>query len=206
VFMKPILFDFPMPIITPHLILKPPQIGDGDILNQAILESWQELHRFMAWAREKPSIDDSEEQVRLAVENWILKKNDEPYLPLFIFEKLTGQFVGATGYHHYDWTVPCIETGYWLRKSYSSRGFMTEAQNAITQYAFKQLGVKRISITCDADNERSKKIPERLGYVLEGTLKNNRRKPVTSELSDTLIYARYDLNDLPDLSVKWGEE
>lgn len=203
--MKPILFNFPIPIITPRLILKPPQVGDGVIVNEAVLESFDELHRFMDWAKEKPSVDDSEEHVRLAAANWILKRNDEPYLPLFIFDKITNQFVGATGYHHYDWFIPCIETGYWIRKSYAGQGFMTEAQNAITQYAFKQLGVKRITITCDVDNIRSKKIPERLGYTLEEILKANRKKPVTGELSDTLIYSRYDLKGLPNLIVEWGK-
>jgi ribosomal-protein-serine acetyltransferase len=65
------------------------------------------------------------------------------------------------------------------------------------------LGVKRITITCDSDNIRSKKIPERLGFSLEATLKENRRKPVTNELSDTFIYTRYDLNNLPELLVTW---
>ena len=119
-----------------------------------------------------------------------------------MFDKVTNQFVGGTGYHHYDWIVPCIETGYWIRKSYAGLGLMTEAVNAITQYAFKQLSVRRITITCDVDNVRSKKIPERLGYVLEATLKNNRKKPITGEISDTLIYSRYDLNELPDLTVE----
>lgn len=201
--MKPILFDFPMPIITPRLILKPPQVGDGVIVNEAVLESFDELHQFMPWAKEKPSIEDSEEYVRQAAANWILKNNDEPYLPLFMFDKVTNQFVGATGYHHYDWSIPCIETGYWIKKSYAGRGFMTEAQNAITQYAFKQLGVNRITITCDVCNIRSKKIAERLGYTLEGIFKANRKKPVTGELSDTLVYSRFNLNGLPDLTVEW---
>ena len=80
---------------------------------------------------------------------------------------------------------------------------MTEAVNAITQYAFKQLDVKRITITCDIANIRSKKIPERLGFSLEGTLKRNRRNLLTNEISDTLIYSRYDLKGLPDLAVTW---
>lgn len=201
--MKPILFDFPTPIVTPRLILKPPQVGDGIIVNKAVLETFDELHQFMHWAQEKPSIDDSEEHVRLAAANWILKRNEEPYLPLFMFDKKTNQFVGGTGYHHYDWIVPCIETGYWIRKTYTGQGLMTEAINAITQYAFKQLGVKRITITCDIDNLRSKKIPERLGYTLEGVLKANRKKPITNEVTDTLIYSKYDLNGLPDLTVEW---
>jgi len=74
---------------------------------------------------------------------------------------------------------------------------MTEAINALTQYAFSQMKVKRIAITCDADNVQSQKIPLRLGYVLEATLKSNRLKPVTAEIGDTLVYARYDLDSLP---------
>lgn len=178
-------------------------IGDGAILNEAILESFDDLHRFMHWAKNKPSIEDSEEQARLAAANWILKKNEEPYLPLYIFDRTTNNFIGAAGYHHYDWDIPSIEVGYWIRKSYAKQGLMTEAINALTQYAFKVLSVKRITITCDDDNTSSKNIPERLGFCLEGRLKKNRRKPLTDEISDTLIYSRYSLDGLPHLLVTW---
>jgi len=202
--MKPILLDLPMPIITPRLILRPPQIGDGIIVNEAILESYKVLSEFMLWSKKIPSVEESEEFARQAAANWILKNNDEPYLPLFIFDKETKHFIGGTGYHHYDWNVPSIETGYWIRNSCAGKGFMTEAVNALTQYAFKQLGVKRITITCDKDNIRSKKMTERLGFTLEGILKANRRKTLTNAISDTLVYSRYDLNGLTDLVVTWG--
>jgi RimJ/RimL family protein N-acetyltransferase len=200
--MKPILFDFPVPIETPRLWLRPPQIGDGPMVNEAILESLIALRPFMPWANETPSVDDTEEFVRLAAANWILKKNDEPYLPLFILDKQTNRFLGATGYHHFMWNVPCIETGYWLRNSSTGQGIMTEATNAVTRYAFKQLQVKRIAITCASDNHRSRKIPERLGYTLEAVQKSNR---LTSEnqLADTLVFTRHDLDKLPDLDVRW---
>lgn len=201
--MKPILFDFPLPINTPRLFLRQPMVGDGLILNEAVLESFDLLHRYMPWAKYKPSIDDSEEFVRQAAANWILKNNDEPYLSLFIFEKQTNKFIGATGYHNFNWDVPCIETGYWIRSTCSGKGLMTEAINAITQYAFRQLCVKRITITCDIDNLRSKRIPEKLGYTLEGTLKSNRLNPTTNEVSSTLVYSKYNLDGTDDLEVTW---
>jgi RimJ/RimL family protein N-acetyltransferase len=83
---------------------------------------------------------------------------------------------------------------------------MTEAINAITQYAFKQLCVKRIAITCSIDNVRSRKIPERSNYVLEGVLKANRLKPGSREVTDTLVFAKYSLDNLPSLSVTWNED
>lgn len=202
--MKPIRPDFPMPIITPRLLIRPVKIGDGAMFNEAIIESFEHLHRFMDWAKEKPSIEESEAHARLAAANWISKKQEEPWLQLCMIDKETNQFIGAVGFHHYDWEVPSVEAGYWIRRSCAQQGLMTEAINAMTQYACKQLVVKRIAITCDKDNERSIKIPERLGYVLEATLKNHRKKPVTGELSDTLVYARYDCEKLPDLEVTWG--
>ena len=82
---------------------------------------------------------------------------------------------------------------------------MTEAINAIARYAFLELKSKRIEIRCDIANVRSKKIPERLGFHLEATLKNNRINPQTKVISDTLVYALYDLDTLPLLSVQWGD-
>ncbi len=202
--MKPILIDLPMPIKTPRLLIRPPQMDDSNAVNSAIIESFDELHEFMDWANTKPSLKETEAYIQQALDNWILKKNDEPYLPLFMFDKVSDVFIGATGYHHYVWTVPCLETGYWIRSSHLGQGLMTEAINALTQYAFKQLAIKRIAITCDVYNTRSKKIPERLHYTLEGVLKCHRRKPISGELSDTLVYAKYSLKHLPLLTVEWG--
>jgi ribosomal-protein-serine acetyltransferase len=198
-----IIPHFPLPILTSRLCLRSPQVGDEVALNTAIVESYETLRMFMAWAKVCPSLEDSAEQVRLSVENWVYKKEQEPWLPLYIFDRHSDEFIGATGFHHQNWEIPSVEVGYWIRDSKSGAGLMTEAVNALTRYAFEVLGVKRIAITCDADNLRSKAIPERLGYQLEGRLKFHRRKPITNELSDTLVYARYELKELPSLIVNW---
>src|SRR5260221_2334498 len=137
--MTPIFINFPMPITTPRLFIRPPQIGEGAALNAAIIESFDNLHRFMDWAKVEPTLEESEEVVRLAAANWIVRKNEEPWLMLCIFDKNTQALVGATGFHHTLWEVPCMESGYWIRTAYAGQGLMTEAMNAITQYAFKQL-------------------------------------------------------------------
>lgn len=191
----PCLINIPTPIITPRLILRPPQIGDAAALHAAILESFDLLTQWMPWAKEKPTPEESEIFIRQAAANWILKKNEEPYLPLFMFDKTTHDFVGATGFHHFDWDIPSIETGYWIRTSYMGQGLMTEAVRALTQFAFLQLHVKRMTITCDPDNIRSRKIPERLGYTLESVIKSNRVN-ARGEVSDTLVFTRLDLEGL----------
>lgn len=201
--MKSTIPDFPMPILTPRLIIRPVQASDGILINEAVSESFDILHQFMDWADNKPSLAESNEYATLAAESWIHKAPEEPWLQLSIIDRITNEFIGGTSFHHFDWSVPSIETGYWIRTSRANQGLMVEAINALTQYAFKQLQVKRIAITCDRDNFRSKNIPEKLGYILEETLINHRKKPVTEELSDTLVYAKYDSKDLPPLLVTW---
>lgn len=200
---NPILLDLPTKIETPRLLLRPPHIGEGVILNQAVIESFELLHKFMVWAQTKPTLEESEEVVRREAANWIFKRKEDPELMFFILDKKSHDLMGATGFHTIDWDIPCLETGYWVRQKYAGQGFITEAANALTQYAFKVIEVKRIVITCDVDNERSKKIPERLGYRLESIMKSNRIKPATGEITDTLVYVRNDLVGLPDLEVQW---
>lgn len=200
--MNPILFDFPMPITTPRLILRPPHIGDGPALNAAVIESIDTLRIYMPWARTRPSIADSEIQARQGAANWILKENNEPYLPLYIFDKNTDHFIGATGFHNFDWQIPLTEIGYWIRTSHAGQGLMTEAIAAITQYAFLELKMQRISITCDSENIPSRKIPERLGYTLESTMKSNRRN-INRDLCDTLVFTRHHANDLLHYAIHW---
>lgn len=201
--MKSILFDLPLPIVTPRLILTAPKIGDGIALNSAILESFSIFNQFMPWAASRPSIDESEEFVRTAAANWILKESAEPWLPLFVWDKETDDFIAATGLHNINWQIPSGECGYWIRQKYRGYGFMLEAINALTRYAFEELKFNRFAITCDIDNLKSKQIPEKLGFELEGTLKNHRLKPQTNRLSDTLVYARHNLINLPELTVTW---
>lgn len=82
---------------------------------------------------------------------------------------------------------------------------MTEAINAITYYAFIELKVKRLEIRCDITNDDSRRIAERLGYLLESKLKGNRLNVTTGQISDTLIYVRHNATALPELSIGWKE-
>jgi len=51
--MDPVLIEIPMPIRTPRLLLRPKQAGDGAITAAAVLETWDDLHRWMRWAEKR---------------------------------------------------------------------------------------------------------------------------------------------------------
>lgn len=197
--MNPILLDLPIPIGTPRLILRPPQAGDGLVVNQAVLESFDTLNQWMPWADHKPSIEESEMFVRTAQAQWILRQE----LTLFIFDSSKTTLLGATGFHTINWKLPSFEIGYWIRSSYTGQGIITESTNALVCYAFKQLKAVRVEIKCDEDNIASRRVAEKLSFICEGILKNSELKTDNKTIRDTVIYARYNENDLPPLEVFW---
>jgi RimJ/RimL family protein N-acetyltransferase len=105
-----------------------------------------------------------------------------------VFEKSSGRYLGGTGLHRIDWSIPCFEIGYWLRVSAHGQGFITDSTRLLTKAAFETLGAARVEIRCDSSNAKSANVPIRLGFNHEATLRCARRD-ATGALSDTLIYA-----------------
>jgi len=98
--------------------------------------------------------------------------------------------VGCSGFHRVDWSVPKVEIGYWVRTPHSGQGYVTEAVNAITEFAVKHFGAKRAETRMDDRNERSWRVAERCGFTLEGILRHERRRVADGSLGDTRVYAK----------------
>jgi RimJ/RimL family protein N-acetyltransferase len=109
---------------------------------------------------------------------------------LLLFLKGTGTIVGGSGLHRIDWQVPSFDIGYWCRARFQRQGYVTEAAGAIADFAVRELGARRVTIKCDAENVRSAAIPRRLGFAHEATLRRHRRHHLSGELRDTLVFAR----------------
>ena len=61
------------------------------------------------------------------------------------------------------------EIGYWLAEAMQGRGIVTRACRALVDDAFQSQGLHRLFIRTDPENRRSRAVPERLGFVHEGT-------------------------------------
>ena len=182
----PILLDVPDQFETERLIIRAPRAGDGPAGNAAIHESLAELRPWMPWATSAPTVADTEAVYRRGAVRWLAR---EDFL-MVLFRKADGLFVGGSGLHRIDWSVPAMEIGYWIRSSLSGHGYITEAVEGITTFAFDALGAQRVEIRCDSRNRRSAAVAERAGYVLEARL-HNHTCAVDGSLRDTLIYATF---------------
>lgn len=183
---NPILLNFPDQFETERLIIRAPRPGDGRDCNDAIRESINELRPWMPWAQEIPDPQVTEAHYRDAAARFLRREE----LPLTLWRKSDGLFVGGSGLHRIDWSIPRFEIGYWIRTSLSGQGYMTEAVKRITTFTFDTLGAKRIEIRCDARNTRSAAVAERAGYTLEARFHHDMRG-VDGDLRDTLLYVKF---------------
>ena len=185
---EPVLVAVPESVETRRLLLRMPRAGDGAVLHAALSESLAEMRRFLGslpWIAREQSVESSELYCRTAQANFIARKD----LPYLVFEKATGYLVGGCGIHRMVWATPKAEVGYWCRTSRTGNGFVGEAVAALVEVAMRDLRAVRLEIVTDAENEASRKLAQRCGFVLEGILRNERRAPDGS-LRDTCIYAR----------------
>ena len=58
--------------------------------------------------------------------------------------------------------------GYWIDKNYANKGFMSQAVNMVTDFAFNELELHRIEINIRPENEPSIRVAEKCGYLYEG--------------------------------------
>lgn len=180
---NPILFDFPDSFETERLIIRAPRPGDGAVVNAAVRESHDHLKPWMPWAVNLQTVEETEMTVRQGAARWLLRED----LWMLLFRKEDGLYVGGSGLHRINWSVPSFEIGYWVRARLEGKGYVTEAVKGITSFTFDRLKAERVEIRCDALNERSAAVARRAGYTLEGQLRHD-DWTTQGTLRDTLVF------------------
>ena len=99
-----------------------------------------------------------------------------------------GAIVGIAGFRPIDRVNRVGEIGYWLTAAAQGRGTMTECCRFLVRYAFLTLDLNRVEIAAATDNHRSRAIPERLGFKLEGVLRE--REDLYGTFVDHALYSQ----------------
>ena len=181
---NPLLIDVPEELIGPRVRVRRYRDSDGPIVAAAVAESRERLVAAgMPWVKEWDDPNQPTLFVRRAQAQWAAR---DGFL-LGLWDRASDTFVGSSGLHRIDWSVPNAEIGYWIRNGYEGLGLMTEAVAMIAALAFDTLQAQRVRIRCDARNERSAAVPRRLGFIHEATLRNETRN-TDGTLRDTFEF------------------
>ena len=62
--------------------------------------------------------------------------------------------------------------GYWIDQRFANRGYTTRAVKLLTKFGYEQLRLHRIEINLRPENEASKQVAIKAGYLLEGARNN----------------------------------
>lgn len=80
------------------------------------------------------------------------------------------------------------EAGYWTVAAARGQGFTAEALGVLTDWALRELGLRRVELVVDPDNTGSRRVAERAGFRAEGMVRQ--RFLHRGEPSDVVLYAR----------------
>ena len=119
-------------------------------------------------------------------ETWLRRYEDRDREAFAIVDD--GEFLGLAFAPLIEREARTVELGYVVAPSARGRGVGTEALRLLTEWVFSTLGAERIELLIGVDNEASKRVAERCGYVREGVLRSHYFKQGLRQ--DTEIWSR----------------
>ncbi len=174
-------------IVTERLVVRCWEPPDAPALKEALDSSLEHLRAWMPWAANEPQpLEQKVALLRTFRGNF---DADEDFV-YGILDREETRVLGGTGLHTRI-GPHAREIGYWIRKDAEGNGYVTEAVAALTRVGFEVEGLERIEIRVEPGNARSRRIPERLGYAEEATLRGRVRN-AKDEPRDVIVYSLFD--------------
>ncbi len=100
----------------------------------------------------------------------------------------SGVFLGMAGLVAIEREENQAEIGYVVAREARGRGIAQRALRLVTDYALGELGLERVQLLIDVENEPSMRVAERCGYRREGVLRSLYMKP--GRRADFVVYSR----------------
>ena len=164
----------PTRIDTPRLTIRLTRLDEIGSCARVIADNVDHLHPWMLWAKgvhaNPAALYKFLAEQHLGIDDPATLKE----LGLGIFLKDSDTLVGGTGIHDIRPDTASCETGYWIVKAHTGKGYGEEACRHVISWALRPqsesgLGLNRVRIYCSSANKPSARIPEKLGLTAEVT-------------------------------------
>lgn len=104
-----------------------------------------------------------------------------------VIERKSDQaFLGWCNFNNWNPDFRSASVGYCLNEAAWGHGYATEAARVLLQWAFDTLDLNRVQSETDTRNAASARVLEKLGFIREGTLREE--CIVNGDVSDTWVY------------------
>ncbi|MDD2060608.1 GNAT family N-acetyltransferase [Pseudomonas sp. GD03860] len=164
---------------TPRLQLRP--MGSDDAAAWFAIMADPQVMRFWNHA---PWHGLAEAQAALVIDRQAYA--DGQVFKLGIYRRDNDKLIGMCQCFHLEAESRRGEIGYCLASDAQGQGFMAEALEHFVRYLGEGLKLRRLEAEIDPRNSASARTLERLGFILEGTLRQ--RWCVGGEVSDSGLY------------------
>lgn len=151
--------------IDENVSLKLIEIKDAQKVFELTDKSRAYLKEWLPWLDFTTKVEDTEAFIQGCLKGYAENKS----LNAVILFK--GEIAGVAGYNNINWSNKTAFIGYWLGEEYQGNGIMTKVARALTNYAFHDLDLNKVEIRAAVENRKSRSIPERLGFVNEGSIR-----------------------------------
>ena len=164
--MPAILIDPDLTLSGTHVDLVPLELHHAPELARAVEDGG--LYR--QWWTSTPQ----PQRMAADIRDKLHRKRDRTMVPFAIISKKSGRPCGVTTFYAIDPQVPRVSIGYtWLRKSLWGGPVNPEMKYLMLAHAFDGTGCKAVEIRTKKTNRHSRGAIEKLGFHLDGVIRNN---------------------------------
>jgi RimJ/RimL family protein N-acetyltransferase len=157
----------PYRIETERLVIRCYDPEDAPLLKEAVDSSIDHLLPWMPWARNEPQTLDEKVQLLRMFRSQFDADDNYPY---GVFAPDESRQLGGAGLHPRGGDSS-LEIGYFMRADAIGQGLATEVAAVLTRAGIEKSGLVRVDIQVEPENERSLRIPHKLGFTEEARLR-----------------------------------
>lgn len=163
--------------ITETIVLRPTTLESTSDIYQAIIRERIYLRTWLPFVDWTKGESDTLAYVQGVIDN------EEVQFSIYDADK----FIGRIGFNHMDTINHKAEIGYWIIEEAQGKGIVTKSVKELLILAFTDLDLNKIVIRAGIGNTKSRKIPEKLGFTLEG-IERDGELLVDNKYTDLAVY------------------
>jgi ribosomal-protein-serine acetyltransferase len=140
------------------------------------------LQEWLPWVEHTTKIEDTQEFIRHSLTQYV--KNGSIDAPVLYKGKLVGMIALLISKRY---NLKRADIGYWLDSEHQGKGIISKCAQKMLEIGFEKYNLRKITIHCATDNSNSCNVAKRLGFHLDGTLRQEAK--VGEKIEDLNVFS-----------------